>query len=136
MNCVINWVHTSIEVPNNPIAPPPPKWEIQDEVPILLDYNPDKKTWYIIATFYMCDVWVKWGKPALPYRQYEVQNNAWVALPLDNALIGKPTNLVASVASKKIGSRVTLEDKVKLNWNAGKGYKIITTGWRSCSNYR
>lgn len=48
----------TISIPDNPIAPPPPVWRF-NAVPLVLDYDTDKKTWFVIAGFFIVIV----GKP-------------------------------------------------------------------------
>ena len=49
---------------------PPPVWRTEF-VPILLDYQPEGRTWSVVATYYTCDGWKKMGSPKLPYTEYQ-----------------------------------------------------------------
>ena len=122
-------IQNTVTIPENIIATPPPKWEgFKGSDPILLDYDEEKKTWFVVATFVMTGVWVEWGRPRVPYRQYEVQNGQWVIVPFDEKLLGRNTNLLAEF-SKKTSSRVTVQERLKLQHNSAKRVKILTDEW-------
>ena len=92
--------HMSLEI-HGPLASAvqPPRWETAF-VPILLDYQAEKKTWSIIATFYTCDGWYQLGHPALPYVEYQSVNGGdWTVVPLEKRLVGKKSNLMIDVNS-------------------------------------
>ena len=112
-------------------ALPPPFWQGQGDVTILFDYDEEKQTRILLTSFIMCDVWVKWGRPALPYRQYEVQGNEWVLVSVDEKLIGRPANIYGGTVKPEI-KRVTIEDRKKLLWRAIPDYKkIVGYDWKN-----
>lgn len=132
----VDYLQNTIIIPqDNPVAPAPPVWTAKTDVPMLLDYDEEKQTWFIVTTFFMCGDWVNWGKPVLPYRQYEVRNGKWVLVPLDEKLIGRQANLLAGIMNSKI-KRVTIEDRLRIIWNAGDKYKAIITTWDGCRDDR
>ncbi|CAK7009655.1 hypothetical protein [Saezia sanguinis] len=131
----IDGVITTITVPkDNPVALPPPVWRFEDAVPILMDYNEEKQTWYVVATFYMCGIWVQWGWPMPPYRQYEVQNGQWVVVPLDDKLIGRESNLTSAIVRNQ-SSRLTAAERKRMALRSGDVYKKIDGSWNSCRDY-
>ena len=123
-------IFVTVSVPDNSgIASPPPRWEgFKGAVPILLDYDQEKKTWFVVATFVMTGVWMEWGRPRVPYRQYEVQNGQWVVVPFDEKLLGRDTNLLAEYVGES-SSRVTIQERLKLQHNSAKRVKILTDEW-------
>ena len=116
---------------NNPIAPAPPAWKVKHEAPMIVDYDAEKETWFIVVTFYMCGDWINWGAPELPYRQYVVQNGEWVVVPLDESLIGRKGNLTTGLVGRKM-RQITIADILKMNRNSGSEYKSVVDTWNGC----
>lgn len=96
----INDMMVSIKIPENPIAPPPPIWHFE-AVPILLEYDAEKKSWIIIATYFYCGTWVRAGRPTLATWQYIVSNNQWKVVPLDSKYVGHAANLSTNFTNFK-----------------------------------
>ena len=127
----ISNLKASITVPQNPVAPPPPVWSFEHAVPIVMDYNEEKQTWYVVATFYTCGIWERWGKPMPPYRQYEVQDGQWVMVPLDDKLIGRESNLTSAIVRNQ-SSRLTAAERKRMAFRAGDKYRRIIDTWNNC----
>lgn len=103
---------------------PPPAWSGAELAPILLDYDRDEKSWVLLATYYMCDVWEKIGKPVPPYVQYKPVNNSWVRVPFDKKWLGTSANLTAGVVRNE-RDVVTAEYKILFDAGSGEKYKKI-----------
>ena len=131
----ISNLENTLTVPANPVAPSPPVWHFESAAPMMLGYDKVKQTWYVVAIFYMCGTWVQWGWPMPPYRQYEVQNGQWVVVPLNPDLIGQNANLLTDIVGNK-SKRVTIEDRIKLEWNSGNEYKFVDDTWNGCKDDR
>lgn len=126
-----------IEVPENSIAPPPPIWSF-NAVPLLLDYDTKKKTWFIVASFFYCDSWEEAGKPALEQWQYEVENDQWIIKPLDTKLVGRMTNLMISFTKGNKLKRASAEDIYKEAFHRPPGdiYSKIALRKQTCNQSR
>lgn len=85
-------IKLSINIPTTIFASAPPTWEF-NAIPLLLDYDKQKNTWFIVATGMYCNSWESAGYP--PYRQwqYELKDNKWIVVPLDQKLLGRTTNI-------------------------------------------
>ena len=127
----IDNLFSTIKVPDNPVAPPPPEWVFEDAVPLLLDYDEAKQTWYVVATFYSCGIWRRWERPMPPYRQYEVNNGIWEVVPLNMALVGREANLMTGVVRNK-RSRVSIQDRIQHQRLSGEKYRMIVDQWDRC----
>jgi hypothetical protein len=103
---------------------PPPVWNGSELAPILLDYDRDEKSWVLLATYYMCDVWEEIGKPVPPYVQYKPANNGWVRVPFDKKWLGTSANLTAGVIRNQ-RDVVTTEYKIMFDAGSGEKYKKI-----------
>lgn len=59
-------LYESLEVIGPQHSDLPPKWSSSDGlIPVLLDRAPDTGQWTLIASFIMCDPWVKYAGPRL-----------------------------------------------------------------------
>lgn len=107
----ITQMNLTISVPeNNSVAPPPPVWSF-NAVPIVIDYDSVKETWFIVATYFNCNSWFEAGEPALTQWMYVVEDGTWLIYPLDGKLVGRPTNLFIGFADDKFRSiKTTKED--------------------------
>lgn len=109
----------------------PPIWRTA-YVPILLDYDALTKEWRIVATFYTCKGWNDLGRPALPYVEYRVSENAlWRTAPLDADLIGRKTNLLTGPRSGGEPPLLTLKDKKTRGTSAADKYRSIVGKYKS-----
>ena len=113
----------------------PPRWKTAF-VPILLDYQAEKKIWSIIATFYTCEGWYQLGHPALPYVEYQSVNGGdWTVVPMEKRLVGKKSNLMIDVNGDGEPRFIYLKEKNKRRkeMNVGDKYlKIIAVWQTSC----
>lgn len=101
-------------------------------VPMLLDYQEETKTWSMVATFYYCDVWYRWGRPPLPYIEYQSQNGgAWKVVPLEQRLIGRRSNLLTGPRSGGEPDLIPLKDLKQRNKSAAPKYKTILGKWKT-----
>ena len=121
----INDMMVAIKVPDNPIAPPPPIWQF-DAVPILLEYNVEKKSWIIIATYFYCGSWARAGRPSLATWQYIVKNNQWVVVSLDPKYVGRVSNLSTSFTNFKSKlEKITQQELEFSKRGVGELYKSV-----------
>lgn len=116
-----------IEEPKSPGNPP--RWT-ERWVPIVFDYDPMAKEWYVVATFYMCDDWYDLGRPELPYLEYRARNGSWNRTVLSAAHFGKKANLLTGVRSGGEQRHVTVEEKTRRDYEAGATYKEVVKAWR------
>lgn len=106
----------------------PPRWG-ERWVPMVFDYDSKTKEWYVVATFYMCEDWYDLGRPKLPYVEYRARGGKWERVPLNSGLFGKKANLLTAVRSGGEKRRVTIEDKTRRDWNAGRKFKEVSSTW-------
>jgi hypothetical protein len=127
------WEQKAMSVEFSPSATGknPPVWNTA-YVPILIDHQTPEETWSIVATFYTCQGWHDLGRPALPYVEYQSnQGGPWEIAPLEPRLIGRPTNMLANVSSKRQPSFISLQEKKKRDDNAGDKYQKIIAVWHT-----
>jgi hypothetical protein len=112
----------------------PPVWRKEYE-PLLLDYQPDRRVWSIVATFSYCSGWERLGRPKLPYVEYQSRDGGpWEVVPLEERLIGRNTNLLTSPRSDGERELVTAEERDKRNRSAANEDRKIVAKWHnSCS---
>lgn len=108
----------------------PPRWAEQ-LVPMVFDYDPSAREWYVVATFYMCKDWYRLGRPNLPYVQYRVNNGRWEQIALRPSLVGKRANLLTGVRSGGEPRRVTLDEKLRRGDKSDETFKKIAGVWHS-----
>lgn len=128
----------TIAIPDNLIAPPPPVWHF-NAVPILLDYDQEKKSWFVIATYFYCNSWTAAGYPPITQWQYIVENGRWIIVPLDKKYLGRHSNLLSSFTDDRIKlQKVSKEDirEAKKHLVSGSGYKVIQEKRTLCTDFR
>jgi hypothetical protein len=118
----------TLEVDQPRGAANPPRWS-ERWVPMLLDYDPNAKAWFLVATFYMCTDWYDLGRPKLPYLEYRARGGRWEQVPLDPSLFGRPANLLTGVNAGGEPGLVTIESKQKRESNASKRFQRILDVW-------
>lgn len=80
---------------------PLPVWEGVYR-PMILDYDADKKEWYIVSSFfYGCETWLKLEQPKYPYIEYAFRDGAWMRVPLNEGLVGHKTNMYGEIDFEK-----------------------------------
>ena len=117
-----------IDQPKRPANPPvwSDRW-----VPMLFDFDPDTKEWFLVATFYTCTDWYDLGRPKLPYVQYRTRNGRWEQVPLDTNLFGRPANLLTGVNAGGEPRLVSIEAKERRDGDADKTFLRIVDVWRT-----
>jgi hypothetical protein len=112
---------------------PPPLWRSHtDLVPILIDYQTQKNTWTVIASFYYRGAWERAGYPALPYIEYQSKNGeSWQIVPLEDRVIGFKTNLLAHPNPKGEPDFVSAHDIHARNLQAGSFFEKIVSKWET-----
>jgi hypothetical protein len=115
-----------IDDPKRPANPPAwsDRW-----VPMLFDFDPDTKEWFLVATFYTCTDWYDLGRPKLPYVQYRTRDGRWEQVPLDTKLFGRPANLLTGVNAGGEPKLVSIEAKERRSRGAGKKFRHIVDVW-------
>lgn len=135
---VVSKMMVTITVPENSIASPPPVWHF-NAVPLLLDYDREKKGWFIIASFFYCNSWTAAGYPATDHWQYIVKDNQWVIVPLDKKYLGREPNMFLSFTDdRKKLNKVTKEEiakKIK-HLPSDSSYVAIQENKSNCTDYR
>lgn len=132
---VMENMQMSIEIPKNTIAPPPPVWTF-NAAPILLDYDAERRTWFIVASYFYCDSWESAGKPVNDQWQYEVQNGKWIISPLNKALLGRRANLYTDVGDERRKLiKITSQEIEKDIRSAGETYRKIRINKPNCSRF-
>jgi hypothetical protein len=109
----------------------PPAWQT-DYVPVLLDYQKQQNIWSLVVTFAYCEGWVQLGRPALPYAEYQSQNNQpWQRIPLEERLIGRATNLwMGPQTTNEIPTKlVTIKETDASKRQVPKKYQEIVGVW-------
>src|SRR5882757_651661 len=92
----------------------PPKWTSPDGlVPLLLDRAPDTSQWAMIASFIMCDPWVKYGRPKVPYIEFRVRDGQWQRVEFSPVWLGRKTNVFSRIRSSGEPPMLSIEDKQK-----------------------
>jgi len=115
-----------IDRPNLPHKPP--AWS-ERWVPMLFDYDPVAKQWFLVATFYTCIDWYDLGRPRLPYVQYRALDGRWEEVPLDPKLFGRPANLLTGVNARGEPGLVSIEAKEREDRGADKTFRQIVDAW-------
>lgn len=96
----------TIDIPETAFALKPPIWRF-NAVPLLLDYDKEKKTWIIIGGYFYCDSWEVAGKPALNRWQYVLRNNDWIIEVLDKKYIGHDPNISLNINGPEDSKKIT-----------------------------
>jgi hypothetical protein len=106
----------------------PPQWA-ERWVPMLFDFDGERKEWLVVATFYMCEDWVALGRPKLPYVQYRAREGRWIQVPLEASLFGRQANLLTGPRASGEPALVTLEMIDKDRTAAAEMYQKILAVW-------
>jgi hypothetical protein len=123
----------TLAIGDSEVAEKPPKWRFP-YVPILFDYDAEKREWFVVATFVTCKAWYEIGRPKLPYIEYRARGDQWEVTPLSPELIGRDRNLFVGISPKQGSSLLALDDKkVIRNKNSveGEKYRRIVSVWRT-----
>jgi len=108
----VKFSNFTITIEENPVAPTPLIWQ-SSEKPIIMDYDSQKQTWYVVTTRLWTQPIENWKGPDYPYKQYEVQNGQWIQTPLNPNLFGRKSNLLtALVGGLADKSRITIPEGV------------------------
>ena len=123
-------VQMSVSIAPTPAGiKPPPEWR-ENYVPALLDYDPNRKAWSIVATFYYCETWHAMGRPIPPYIEYQsTSGGPWQRVPLEERLLDRETNLLTGPSTDGEPSLVTIESKDLNQRSAGPMYRRILRTW-------
>jgi hypothetical protein len=112
------------------------EWESSDGlVPMLLDREGSMGDWILVATLYTCETWYDLGRPKLPYAQFRFREGTWTREPLSTRLIGRDANIYTEVPLGLSGPLLTLEEKRRLNAEAGiapESLHIVDRWARGC----
>lgn len=119
-----------VTVESSKTAPLPPPLEFSF-VPLVFDYDVARKEWFVVATFYMCDVWYELGKPSLPYLEYRVRNGQWQRVPLGPENFGRKANMLIIIDLEGEREFVTNEWKQEQNKEAGDSKRTILPEWHT-----
>lgn len=130
---VINDMIVSIKLPENIIAPFPPPWRF-NAVPILLDYDDEKKTWIILASYFYCSSWRDAGSPTLSTWQYIVKNNQWVVVPLDPKYVGRRANLSATFTNQSEKLEKVTQKEISRSTQYSKSVYDVINGVETVTN--
>lgn len=133
----IQSMRVTLTVPENPISSPPPVWSF-NAVPLLLDYDTERETWFVVASFFYCNSWEEAGRPALDKWQYEVENNQWVIKPLNTQLVGRIPNLMIDFGKGNQLKKATAEEinKNVRQRSPDNTYRIIKVSKQLCNQSR
>jgi hypothetical protein len=118
----------TLEIVDPRLPTNPPIWS-ERWVPMLFDFDPETKEWFVVATFYMCEDWYALGRPKLPYLQFRAHDGTWEQVPLDPKLIGRKSNMLTGPKSGGEPALVTLDMKETRNFEAAKWYRQIVDFW-------
>lgn len=118
----------TLEIDQPKHAGNPPTWSDR-WVPMLFDFDPESREWFLVATFYTCTDWYDLGRPKLPYVQYRTRAGQWEQVPLDPKLFGRPANMLTGVNAGGEPSLVSVEAKERRDADAGKKYRRIVDTW-------
>jgi hypothetical protein len=118
----------TLEIDQPRLPTNPPVWS-ERWVPMLFDYDPGTKEWFLVATFYTCIDWRDLGRPELPYLQYRARDRRWEQVPLDSKLFGRPANLLTGVNARGEPRLVSVGAKERRDRGAGKKFQRIVDVW-------
>lgn len=126
------WRHMEMSISfkkDDNTVPLPPEWHAK-YVPVLLDHKQESNAWVLVATPDTCETWYELGRPIPPYIQYESVNGApWRQVGLEDALIGRKTNLLTGPSTKGEPVLLTLPAKEDPWRRAGPKYQTILRKW-------
>lgn len=109
----------------------PPTWR-DAYVPVLIDYEPNKRTWSLVAAFYRCETWYALGRPMPPYVAYHsIDGQPWQRASLDERLIGRAANLLTGPRSDGEPGRVTIAEKERRRRSAAPLFREVLRQWGS-----
>jgi hypothetical protein len=110
----------------------PARWSHPPLLPMVFDRDPDTREWFIVATFYMCQVWRDLGRPTLPYAEFRYRGGAWVQQPLSEKLIGREANVLVPNQAD-VARDHTLVSKRKLTSDplVSARFKRIVPSWET-----
>jgi hypothetical protein len=124
-------LYESLEVrgPQHPDLPP--KWSSSDGlISVLLDRAPDTGQWTLIASFIMCDAWVKYGRPKVPYFELRVRDGQWQRVDSSAAWFGRKTNVFTGIRSSGEPAMLSIDDKKgRADSRRAKYYVRIEDHW-------
>ncbi len=113
----------------NPV-PAPPRWS-EPRVPMILDYDTNRRDWLLVATFYTCEEWWSLGRPPLPYLVWRARNGMWERVALSEELFGRPANLLTGPSGRGEPTLVRLPYKESENRDAAEKYRSVLREWHS-----
>lgn len=116
----------AIDIPETFFAPKPPVWCF-NAVPLLLDYDKEKKTWFVVATFFYCDSWKTAGKTSSNKWQYVVKDGQWVIQSLDKKHVGRITNMYLNFTNLPSQLTRITQEEIKQSRNASDTIYKTTT---------
>lgn len=124
----------TIDIPETAFALKPPIWRF-NAVPLLLDYDKEKKTWIIVGGYFYCDSWEAAGEPALNRWQYVVKDGQWIIQALDKKYVGRVTNMYLSFTKlTNHQTRIGLEEIEESRNSSDTIYKTIMLREQRCNN--
>jgi hypothetical protein len=118
----------TLEIDRPELPHKPPAWS-ERWVPMLFDFDPGTREWFLVATFYTCIDWREMGAPELPYVQYLARDGRWDKVPLDPKLIGRRANLLTGVNARGEPDLVNVEAKERRDRGAGKKFRHVVDAW-------
>jgi len=109
-------IHQSLEI----VAPKPiggpPKWESSEALtPVLLDRSPGDGQWTLLVTFQMCKPWIEYGRPKIPYAEFQVRDGQWRRVEFSPVWLGRKTNVFIGMNASGQKPMVSLADKEREN---------------------
>jgi len=121
----------SLEVKGSQHLDYPPKWSSADGLePVLVDRAPDSGQWALLATFAMCDSYVKYGRPKIPYVEFRVRDGQWQKVEFSPVWLGRKANIFSGIRSSGEPPMLSLEDKAKrADSRTAKWYSQIEDHW-------
>jgi len=126
-------LYESLEVVGPQHSDLPPKWSSSDGlIPVLLDHAPDSGQWTLLTTFIMCEPWVKYGRPKIPYVEFRIREGRWQQVEFSSVWLGRKTNVFTGIRSRGEPATLSIEDKVKrADSRTAKWYVQIEDHWLS-----
>jgi hypothetical protein len=76
----------------------------------------DKSTeeWVVVAKTSSCEIWERRGRPKPPYWEFRLDEQGWREVPLSQASIGRPANLLHRYQGKLKSEHITIVDRHQL----------------------
>jgi hypothetical protein len=106
--------YVSLEVSSPESSVHLPKWEsTAGLLPVLLDKDPGDGEWSLLATFGTCDSWFQFGRPKIPYAEFQLRGGKWQRVEMSLQWIGRQTNVWADVRVDGEPQPLTLAEKKK-----------------------